>query len=111
MTNFTQETTTNLEKLKNGAKYTWGEVIAIHEIGEYAVIESYGHEFVNQCSTGRIDYSTKEYHGYLNGKAIGRSTHSMDSTLAECIAYKHDGCNSQAAHFFIKMIAKAEGEK
>lgn len=101
----TERRTTNLKELKDGAKYTWGEVITIHEIGEYAIVEAYGHEFVNCCSTGRIDYSTKEYHCYVEGNAIGQSADSMDAALAQCIAYKHDGCNSQAARFFMKMIA------
>jgi hypothetical protein len=99
-----QKIITDIEALRKGEEFIWGELIKIHEIGEYAIVESYGHEFINCCSTGKIDYSHKDYHCYIGGKAIGLFSHSMDAALAQCITYKYDGCNSQAAQFFMRMI-------
>ncbi len=100
------ENTAELGKIKPGSKnsFTWGEAIAVHSIGEYSIVEYYPHEYVDGCSTGKIDYSKREYSCYLNGKAVGMSTGSLDSAIVTCIAYKHDGANSQAAGYFMKMI-------
>ncbi|KKN65875.1 hypothetical protein LCGC14_0476920 [marine sediment metagenome] len=98
--------TNKLDEITVGTKsnFTWGEAIKIHSIGEYHIVEHYPHEFVGNCSTGRINYSEKEYSCYTNGNSISRSTMSLDSALVKCIAYKYEGSNSQAAHFFMKMI-------
>jgi len=31
--------TTNLKAIKNGEEFTWGEVVKIHEIGIYSIVE------------------------------------------------------------------------
>jgi len=73
------ERTTDLNEIVFGKKsnFTWGEAIAKHGIGEFAI-----------------------------GEDIGRGAESLDEALATCIAYKHDGINSHAAHYFMKMIKK-----
>ena len=99
------ERTTDLEKLKIGAPFTWGEVKQIHKIGEYTLVEYY--EWMRKGSivlTGQVNHTNTFYSLYINGKDICRGADSLDSALAECIAYKHDGINSQAGHYFMKMI-------
>lgn len=103
-------TTTDLKELEQDKiEFAWGEFIKIHRIGEYALVEYYPHEFKNCCSTGKIDYSKIRYSCYINENDICHSRDSIDSALAQCIAYKHDGCNTQAADFFMRMI-KAENK-
>lgn len=85
-------------------KYHWGEVIEVHSIGEYDIIEYYPKEYKNSCSTGNIDYSHKQYHSYINGKDTCHSYYTLEGAIIGVIAYKFDGLNSQAAGYFCKMI-------
>ena len=99
-----KERTTELSSLKTGIGFTWGEVVFIHEIGEYTIVEYHpwktkdGAVFV-----GNADDSLA-FHCYLHKKDIGQSTHSLDSALAFCIDFKFEGANQQASNYFIKMI-------
>lgn len=74
-------------------EFTWGNVIKIHCIGEYQIVEY-------------IDKRDKKtfYHGYINYNDINRSYLSLDSALIGCIGYKHEGGNGRAAMYFEKMI-------
>jgi len=90
------ERTTDLVKLKNGARFTWGRVTEIHEIAEYAIVE-YVEDFAG-------DKGTTKYSTYVNGKSCARSYLSMDAALAGCIAYKIEGCNHKADRYFISMM-------
>jgi len=99
--------TTDLIKLKEGYPFTWGKLIGIHEIGEYSIVEYHPWVYFNQCGTNQVSDST-EYHCYVDGYDLSYSSDSLDSALATCIAYKHDGCASQAANYFMKMIKNEE---
>lgn len=101
------KTVNELNEIKFGEKsnYVWGEAIAIHSIGEYSIVEYYPHEYVNSCSTGKINYSEKEYSCYIKGKSLSISADSLDSAIVHCIAYKYDGANSRAANYFMKMVS------
>ena len=93
MDNILNPTTTDLDKLKNGARFAWGRVIMIHEIGSYAVVEAMSdseHEI--------------QYHSYIDGRSCAHAYPTLDAALAGCIAYKHEGCNHRADWYFIKMI-------
>jgi len=96
----TNPRTTDLDKLKNGARFTWGELVKIHEITDYAIVE-YVSDF-NGSDKGQTRYA-----GYVNGVDCAESYLDMDSALAGCIAYKHEGCNHRADGYFIKMITEA----
>lgn len=99
-----QKRTTDLNQLKNGAPYTWGEVVTIHEIGEYAIVESIDWASKKtEIMTGVIGDTTK-YHPYVNEQNTNHSYSSLDEAIIGAIAYKYDGLNSQAAYFFSKMI-------
>lgn len=103
--------TTELKKLKNGADFTWGEVVKIHEIGEYAIVEHHPPIFKNSRSTYQINYSKTEFSCYIDGNDICRGAESLDSALVTCIAYKYDGASSQAGNFFMKMIKPEKEDK
>ena len=100
------DSTTDLKVIAfgRGGNFTWGEAVEKHEIGEYTIIEYHPHEYVNCCSTGKVDYSKTEYSCYINHNPISRSTESLDAALACCIAYKLDGANTRADRYFMKSI-------
>ena len=94
--------TTKLELLKKAHPFTWGHLIAIHEIAEYAIVE-YNPWIVEACAmTNKIDFATTNFHCYVNNENTSRSTSSLDEALATCIALKYD--SEQAGTYFMKMI-------
>ena len=101
---------TDIQELEHKEKrFSWGEIIARHSVREYDILEYHPWVYVNNCGTSEIDTSKTEFDCYINGDHIGISAESLDSALATCIAYKHDGSNSQAAIYFMRMIKKVEG--
>lgn len=86
--------TTHEEKLEYIRQdYVWGEVVKIHCISDYQIIES-------------IDKQDKNtmYSCYVNYNSISTSSDTLDNAIIICMAKKYDGNNSQAAYYFSKMI-------
>ena len=98
------ERTTDLTQLKNGSSFTWGRLIKIHEFAEYAIVEFHPFIYESNCSTHKVDTTKKEYSIYCNGKSASRSCENMDSAIVECIAYKHEGANTHAGAYFMRML-------
>jgi hypothetical protein len=84
----------NINDVKIGKGYWLGEVTEIHKISEYHFVEYIPDD-------GRVP---KCFSVFVNGESINRITHSIESAMAHAIAWKYDGCNSQAAGYFMKMI-------
>jgi hypothetical protein len=97
-------TTTNLQELKEGKPYTWGEVIKIHEFFSYAIVQSHPHVFEGNAGTSKINTRKYEYHPYVDGRCCSESFSTVDSAIAACIAYRHEGANHHADRYFIKAI-------
>lgn len=72
-------------------EYPWGEVIKIHCIGEYQIVEA------------RKDNET-HWHGYIKYKDTNTAYSSLDEALVGCIGYKFEGGNGKAAMYFTRMI-------
>lgn len=72
-------------------EYHWGEVVKIHCVGEYQIIEAIKDQKIH-------------YHGYINYKDTNTSYYSLDSALVGCIGRKHEDGNGKAAMYFCKMI-------
>ena len=72
-------------------EYHWGEVVKIHCVGEYQIIEAIKDQKIH-------------YHGYINYKDTNTSYYSLDSALVGCIGRKYEGGNGKAAMYFCKMI-------
>ena len=81
-------------------RFTWGRVVAIHDIGEYRIIEFLNRK-VDGCTVTKE--LTDEHLFFVEGSS--QSCHSLDGALAAAIACKHEGLNSQAARYFMKMIS------
>jgi len=101
------ETTTDLSKITFGydSNFTWGRAMRRHDIGEYTIIEYHPHLYKNHTSTGEIDSTTTMFSCYIDNRHMGRSAESLDAALVHCIAHKHDGLNTHADRYFMKMIA------
>jgi len=98
------ERTTNLELLKGGTPYTWGNMVKIHNIGEYDIVEY--HPWKTEGSsvlTGSPD-DTLCFGCYLDGKNCCHSYESLDAAIAACIAYKYEGLNHKANEYFMRML-------
>lgn len=96
--------TTDLKQLRAGKPFTWGELIKIHEFFDYAIVEFHPFVFNGPIGTDKINYNKTDYSIYVCGEGIGHSSDTADAAIAEAIAYKYDGCNTQAGIFFMKMI-------
>ena len=69
----------------------WTRNIRRHEIGPYSFIEFEG--------DGGTEFSI-----HVDGQSVGRIAPTLDAALAEAMAIKHDGPNSQAGRLFMRMI-------
>lgn len=99
--------TTNLTLLRRGTPYTWGQVIAIHEIGPYTIVES--HPWLEQdgrIRTGVPDPTSIEFHTYVNGLCCSHSYPTLDEALAGCMAYRAEGPNHHADTYFIRSLRR-----
>lgn len=85
--------------------YVWGNVVNVHKIGDYAVIE---YVVRNGDNTGEIRFHpalwTDKYKGHFHWQDTNRSYGTLEGAIVGVIAYKFDGLNSQAAGYFAKMI-------
>ena len=101
--------TTNLQELKQGAEFTWGEVLTLYEVGEYDIVEYYPWEVEgNIVLSGKADYNKLRYHYYVGGRDTSHSTDTLDAALAGAIAYKHEGASSPAGVYFIRMLKEGK---
>lgn len=90
-------TTTNLEEVRQGAPFTWGEIKNIWDIGPYTVAA-----YIERSSLNL------HYHVWVDGENTSHGAISLEGALAEAMAVKWDGVNSQAAMFFMRMIGVEE---
>jgi len=98
------ERTSDLNKIKNGSQYTWGEVIKIHDFGIYSVIEYF--EWNREGVSVKTGYSSSEvaFTSYVDGKAINYEFHSFDEAVIAAVAYKLTG-NVVVVDFIMKMLS------
>ena len=73
-------------------RYTWGEVIFVHQIGDIAVIE---HEAEN---------GENMFHPYIKGKDTCCGFESLDAAVLCAYGYGYDGPNSQFEKFARLML-------
>lgn len=78
------------EDMREG-KLFGDRIVGTHQIAEYQLIETGGKD-------------RPRFHIYIDGRRIGHHAFSIDAALITAIAHKHDGLNSQAGHYFARMI-------
>lgn len=96
---------TQLEDLEKGVGFTWGEVIEITHLREYA-FASYHPWQQNgmESMVGIPNTSVVCWHIWINYKDTCRGAKSLEEAMATAVAYKLEGVNSQAADYFMKML-------
>ena len=94
--NFTK--TTKLNKIRDGFPFTWGELIKIHTIGEYDIIE-----YFDKDEDGKTTI-TIQFHLYVFNEDTCRSYDSLDEALLGAIAYKYEGSNCHHLVEYIKRM-------
>lgn len=106
------DSTTNLTSILSNIEhherinFTWGKIIDVHIIGEYAFVEY--HPWILDGCIVKTGQPSKEiqFHPYILGKDLSHSFNTLDEALAFCIAYKYDGCNTKAHRYFIVGIGE-----
>lgn len=89
-----------MEKFIQGkTKFDWGQVVKVHEIGEYQIIEYFAIEYKNGFGTDKFK-AKPSFH--VHGK--NRSYSSLDMALIGAICIKHDGMNTAAPAYIAKMV-------
>jgi hypothetical protein len=88
---------TTISLINGKQEFVWGEVLKIHRIGEYEIVEFIG------VFNGKREEGVS-FHVYIAGKDTSHSFGSLDSALVGAIAYKHEGPNHRADQYFCKMV-------
>lgn len=92
-------------------RFTWGEIVNLHEVGEYTIAEY--HPWKRDgvlVKSGEPDRKVTEFHGWVNEEDTSHSWMSLDDALAGLISYKYEGCNGHAGYYFMKMVKPREKE-
>lgn len=92
MTMFERDSTRPMQRMMGQ------RIVATHQIGCYQFIET---------ESGIPDI--KHFFPYVDGHSTGNYEISLDAALIVAIAYRYDGNNSQAAHYFARMIGMERG--
>lgn len=94
------KSTTDLNLLREGFPFTWGKINEIIDVGPYTIIRAQPYIDLPQGEYSSLD----KFYIYIRSIDHGLASSTLDGALALCIAKEHDGLNSQAAHYFLRMI-------
>lgn len=90
------------ENDRSSSSFWLGPVVGYHEIGEYGFLEYLETDFNHLGPRYGQLTGCNKFSIYINGHSTSRSASSLDEALIVAIAFKRDGCNSQAARFFLR---------
>lgn len=100
--------TTDLNRVRRGEPFTWGEVIRIHEIGHdnvYSVVEYHPWKSLSHVDK-TPDPDVVLFHYYVNGVDTNHLTDTLEAAIVGAIAYAFEGPNHHADKYFMKGISK-----
>lgn len=87
----------------DGRTFPWGPIDATHEVGEYQIVQ-FRRDMSNSSQPKYWhEHGQTQFHPYINGRDTSCSYASLDSALVGVIAYRREGPNGQAAHYFDRM--------
>lgn len=75
----------------DGRDFVWGTPLEESKIGPYKILKYQDGKCIN-------------YHGWISDKDTNCSWDSLDAALAGMIAIRHEGHNSRAADYFMRML-------
>lgn len=89
----------------DGSHFPWGAIDAVHEVGEYQIIQYRRDTSDHTASQPEVwaRHGETVFRPFLNGRDTSRAYDSLDSALVGVIAHKREGPNSQAAMYFDRM--------
>ena len=90
------------EALAMGKHYTWGPIVALHQIGDIAILEH--QKRVYRDNVGTSEYDGTEFHLYVKNEDTSHGATTLDSAIAQALSYKYEGPNGRAGHYFMKML-------
>ena len=100
-----RETSTILEHvIAKPELFTWGEIVQIHEVGEYAVAEYLEWERDGITIKTGAPSENHSFFVWVDGRSTSHSYNSLDAALAGAIAYKYEGANHRADWYFMRSI-------
>lgn len=90
--------TVELQALRHGAKFVWGEIQGWVFAGPYTLAY-----YLDKHDQKPMWYI------WVDEQPTAHVALSIEGALSEAMAYKHDGPNSQASRFFMRMLGLLEG--
>lgn len=87
----------------DGRVFPWGPIDAIHCVGPYAIVEYREDRSTFTPASSWQNHGRTLFAPYLDGRSVSESFLSLDSALVGAVAYRREGPNSQAAHYFDRM--------
>jgi hypothetical protein len=85
--------------------FPWGNCLNRYEVGPYLIFEFHPWKMKDYCIlTGQLDRAKLKYHCFVNGEDLGKEWDTLDEALAHCIAFRHEGAESRAATYFLRML-------
>jgi hypothetical protein len=85
--------TTDLEQLRNGASYTWGSLIKIHDIGRYSIVEYKPRKIGISDRIQEVGFGC-----YVDGEKLSTSSNTLEGALILCIAQGSIKETNEARH-------------
>jgi hypothetical protein len=83
-------------------RFTLGEVLATHTVGEYAIVEYIPRRPANLW--GENFDPAPLFHPFIARRDTNHSYRSLDAALVGCVAMKHEGPNTKADRYFMRAI-------
>jgi hypothetical protein len=72
------EDTTDLPLLRDGAPYTWGKIVKIHDIDRYSIVESLDPQAEAYRGAGEGLPAETRFHPYVDDEKCSVSCHTME---------------------------------
>lgn len=103
--------TTEIDAIRKGSHFVWGEIRFVWEVGPYVIAEyqQWKQDGATVC-TGTVDLSPKAtlYHVWVHGRDTHTGYVSLDAAMVGAICYRHEGPNCHAGAYFIKSLDPAK---
>lgn len=87
----------------DGKKFVWGDVVKIHQIGDFDIVE-YIRDTTRAFNADPTDHGKTFYHAYIHQKDMSHSAYTLEEMLVTAIALKFDGANTHAADYFFRIV-------
>ncbi len=87
MARFTTDKTTDLPALRKGARFTWGEIVKIHDVGRYTLVEYIMRPLGNASLP--IEAKAPSFSCYVDGVEQSVSSTTLEGALLLCMSRAH----------------------